>query len=149
MRTRWPSLTEPSLTSQDKMPRDLEIPLCLTCEFRPVDSDTGNGVEGGLNITHRASDMGHAIVIYSQIDPRINLQRGILSGSDSSEAVRMARICTPAAEGLDMGLGDFEKRIREAKRNRSERVCGLNRILFVNKALPEGLLFQVDETARK
>lgn len=118
----------------------------MTCNFRPIDPDTGKGVEGGLNITTRTvadSDLGLVAVIYSQEDPRINCSFALSPEvTDSSVVVRTANNCTPFVEGLDAGLGDFDTQIKKSRKARESRVCELRNLMSKSARIPDGLLYR-------
>jgi hypothetical protein len=124
------------------MARDPEIGLCMNCSFRPKDNETGMPAEGGLRIGSRITDVGKAVVIYSEVDPRNNGQFSVVEGKDANSAVRIAQACTPMAMGLPLSMMGFDAHISRVGRN-DPAVCRVNDVLYANNNLPEGLLYQV------
>jgi len=128
------------------MARDLEIALCSGCEFRPIDPDTRRPVEGGLRVGERPLDDCTAVVIYSTVDPRINSQFALEPSTEVADLSTKALRCVPVAEGLGIGLGDFDTRLKAASKNNTQN-CTLVRFLSRERQLPENLLYKFSEQA--
>jgi hypothetical protein len=132
------------------MAKDYEIALCMSCLSRPIDPDTEKPVEGSLRVAERSlGGCAFAAIVYSVVDPRVNKAFRLADGQNSTHAVRSADHCTPVANGLPAGLGDFNQRLRGAATQAAEVNvdCGVGEVLIRDATLPTDLLFQKAEPA--